>query len=50
MLAMRTNRCEPGDGSGTARCVTRGGHTFGAAGFWSCDNLNEDLGSPGAAR
>jgi formylglycine-generating enzyme len=36
-----TARCDPGDGTGSESCSTRGGHTFGTAFYWKCDNLKE---------
>ncbi|PKN36810.1 MAG: hypothetical protein CVU63_16290 [Deltaproteobacteria bacterium HGW-Deltaproteobacteria-20] len=34
-----TDRCDPGDGTGTEMCMTRGGHTYGSADYWKCSNL-----------
>ncbi|MEJ7729297.1 MAG: SUMF1/EgtB/PvdO family nonheme iron enzyme [Polyangiaceae bacterium] len=41
-VAEWTDWCEgAGDGTGAEECRLRGGHTFGTAEYWSCDNVAE---------
>lgn len=35
------DRCDPGTGAGDESCSQRGGHTFGTAMYWRCNNLDE---------
>jgi formylglycine-generating enzyme len=35
------DRCDPGTGNGDEECSQRGGHTFGTAVYWRCNNLDE---------